>query len=98
MGIFNGVLSKFIGIEDYFLGRVGADQILVSDAMFKSWWSNLDYEGRPSYTLAKKLQDLKFMIKSWSKDTFGNSNYKSEMLTELVENVDNKEEVYNLSS
>ncbi|OVA00887.1 hypothetical protein BVC80_9081g46 [Macleaya cordata] len=62
------------------------------------WWSNLLYEGRPSYVLAKKLLDLKFMIKQWSKEMYGDSRNKLAALKDLIENLDCKEEGGNLSA
>jgi hypothetical protein len=52
----------------------------------KAWWDSYQFEGTPSFTLAKKLMALKMDLKNWNKLEFGHiSMTKSKLQTELLE-------------
>ena len=38
----------------------------------RGWWSSYQFQGTPSFILAKKLRALKGDIKTWNKTVFGN--------------------------
>ncbi|XP_026459582.1 uncharacterized protein LOC113360270 [Papaver somniferum] len=48
------------------------------------WWNTLDYTGAPGFVLFRKLQNLKYFIKNWSKITFGNVKKTEEELTKKI--------------
>ena len=52
----------------------------------KAWWDSYQFEGTPSFTLAKKLKALKMDLKNWNKLEFGHiSMTKSKLQAELLE-------------
>lgn len=55
------------------------------------WWRNLEFNGRPSYVFAKKLQGLKFLIKTW-KRSLGDLQTQLEQLEEMIDSWDMQEE------
>ncbi|XP_026400275.1 uncharacterized protein LOC113296156 [Papaver somniferum] len=57
------------------------------------WWDNLSFSGSPSFIFAKKLQDLKFFIKIWQKQTFGNLQAQIDNLELKIDVLDNLEEI-----
>lgn len=63
----------------------------------KIWWNNLTFSGRPSFIFAKKLQVLKFIIKSWQEDTFGDLQSQLDNLELTIDVLDNLEEIQVLS-
>ena len=38
----------------------------------RGWWASYNFQGTPSFILAKKLTALKGDIKNWNKNVFGN--------------------------
>ena len=38
----------------------------------RGWWASYNFQGTPSFILAKKLRALKGDIKNWNKNVFGN--------------------------
>ncbi|KAK2975193.1 hypothetical protein RJ640_022085 [Escallonia rubra] len=65
--------------------------------LVKNCWSSCNFEGWPSFILAKKLKILKKQLREWSKVEFGNMNSrKSQIMTE-IDTLNNKEEELLLS-
>ncbi|XP_026445022.1 uncharacterized protein LOC113345459 [Papaver somniferum] len=62
------------------------------------WWNSLDFTGTPSFVLFRKLQNLKYFIKKWSKVTFGNVRKKEDESTEKIKLLNVAEESAPLSS
>lgn len=54
--------------------------------------------GAPGYVLFRKLQNLKYFIKTWSKETFGSVKKKEEDLTEKINSLNIAEESSALST
>ncbi|XP_026452081.1 uncharacterized protein LOC113352481 [Papaver somniferum] len=48
------------------------------------WWSALSFTGAPSYVFSKKLQSLKFILKRWSKETYGGTQSLKNELNEKL--------------
>ncbi|XP_059658619.1 uncharacterized protein LOC132304937 [Cornus florida] len=58
----------------------------------RSWWEGVSVTGSPSFMLTKKLRSLKFDLKKWNKDIFGNLEWrKNRALVEFSE-IDRLEE------
>ncbi|XP_026417014.1 uncharacterized protein LOC113312478 [Papaver somniferum] len=55
------------------------------------WWDSLTFYGKPSFIFAKKLQGLKFFIKNWKKNTFGNLQAQIDNLELVIDVIDNLE-------
>jgi hypothetical protein len=39
----------------------------------KLWWKSYQFQGFPSFVLARKLKALKVDLKKWNKEIFGNA-------------------------
>lgn len=50
------------------------------------------YTGSPSFILAKKLQNLKFFLKRWSKEQYGKVASRKKEITEKINELNLKEE------
>ncbi|XP_026416535.1 uncharacterized protein LOC113311968 [Papaver somniferum] len=48
------------------------------------WWNALSFTGSPSYILSKKLQNFKFFLKRWSRETYGQVETNKEELTRSI--------------
>ena len=48
--------------------------------MVRGWWESYQFDGTPSFILAKKLKALKIDLKKWNEDVFGNVEYKRQQL------------------
>ncbi|XP_026388999.1 uncharacterized protein LOC113283822 isoform X2 [Papaver somniferum] len=46
--------------------------------ILKEWWQSFSFEGSAGFVLAKKFQALKYKIKDWNKNVFGNIDRKCE--------------------
>ena len=50
----------------------------------QQWWDNYHFQGFPSFILANKLKALKFNLRNWNAEEFGNVTLrKNELLAEL---------------
>jgi hypothetical protein len=49
------------------------------------WWESYDFQGLPSYVLAKKLKALKADLKKWNEEVFGDVGKKEELLEGIKE-------------
>ncbi|XP_026441099.1 uncharacterized protein LOC113340093 [Papaver somniferum] len=56
------------------------------------WWNALSYAGTASYIMSKKLQNLKFFLKRWSRETYGQVAAKKEELTRQIDAHNKREE------
>ncbi len=56
--------------------------------MVKGWWESYQYEGTPSFILAKKLKALKLDLKKWNEEVFGNVGYKRQQLMIQLDQLD----------
>uniref|UniRef100_A0A2N9FVR5 Reverse transcriptase domain-containing protein n=1 Tax=Fagus sylvatica TaxID=28930 RepID=A0A2N9FVR5_FAGSY len=48
--------------------------------MVKGWWESYQFEGTPSFILAKKLKALKLALKKWNYEVFGHVGHKRQQL------------------
>jgi hypothetical protein len=48
--------------------------------MVKGWWDSYQFEGTPSFILAKKLKALKLALKKWNYEVFGHVGHKRQQL------------------
>ena len=46
----------------------------------EEWWGSYQFDGTPSFILAKKLQALKINLKQWNEEVFGNVLIKKNVL------------------
>ncbi len=63
----------------------------------KGWWDTYCYSGTPSFVLAKKLKALKFDLRRWNREVFGNINHRKDVLLESIQALDAIEESRSLS-
>ncbi|XP_026451845.1 uncharacterized protein LOC113352215 [Papaver somniferum] len=64
----------------------------------EQWWKDLVFVGMPGYILFCELQNLKYFIKNWSKEVFGNVKKEENDLTEKIKSLNLLEESVALSS
>jgi hypothetical protein len=63
----------------------------------KEWWTGYNFNGTPSYILARKLKALKWDLKAWNRREFGDLSFnKNRLMAELLA-LDIKEGVQGLS-
>ncbi len=48
--------------------------------MVKGWWDSYQFEGTPSFILAKKLKAFKLALKKWNYEVFGHVGHKRQQL------------------
>ncbi|XP_026410995.1 uncharacterized protein LOC113306252 [Papaver somniferum] len=63
----------------------------------EEWWGIMKFQGIPSFVFFKKLQNLKYFLKNWSREEFGGVKKKKEELAEKIGCLDQMEESYVLS-
>ncbi len=63
----------------------------------KGWWDTYFYNGKASFALAKKLKALKFDLRRWNREVFGNINHRKFTLLESIQVLDAIEESHSLS-
>uniref|UniRef100_A0A2N9GCH1 Reverse transcriptase domain-containing protein n=1 Tax=Fagus sylvatica TaxID=28930 RepID=A0A2N9GCH1_FAGSY len=51
-------------------------------------WNSVDFDGTPSFILAKKLKALKLDLKKWNEEVFGNVGYKRQQLMIQLDQLD----------
>jgi predicted ATPase len=56
------------------------------------WWESYDFQGLPSYVLAKKLKALKADLKKWNEEVFSDVGKKKEELVEGIKELEGLEE------
>ena len=57
----------------------------------KDWWQSYSFKGKPSFVLAKKLQALKYDLKRWNKEAFGNVTARKDAALEDLNSWDRLE-------
>jgi hypothetical protein len=66
-------------------------------AKVKGWWDSFQFFGSPSFVLAKKLKALKWEIKRWNLEEFGDIREKNKACCEELKELDRTEEVRQLT-
>ncbi|XP_026434791.1 uncharacterized protein LOC113332471 [Papaver somniferum] len=61
------------------------------------WWGVMEFKGQASFVFFKKLQNLKYFLKEWSRKEFGGVKKEKEELTQKVDWLDQMEETHKLS-
>ena len=63
----------------------------------QEWWTSYTFSGTPSFVLACKLKALKWDLKRWNREEFGDLRFnKNRLMAELLE-LDVKEGLYGLT-
>ncbi|RVW40781.1 Transposon TX1 uncharacterized 149 kDa protein [Vitis vinifera] len=57
----------------------------------KDWWQSYSFRGKPSFVFAKKLQALKYDLKRWNKEAFGNVTARKDAALEDLNSWDRLE-------
>ena len=65
--------------------------------LLKLWWEGDNFSGSSSFILTAKLKTLKFKLKEWNKDVFGNVEVKKTLALNQVDYWDTKEKTNTLS-
>ncbi|XP_026377780.1 uncharacterized protein LOC113272090 [Papaver somniferum] len=63
----------------------------------ETWWTPMTFVGTPDYVLFRKLQNLKFFIKPWSREVFGNVKKDENMLIVKIGSLNSYEESASLT-
>jgi hypothetical protein len=63
----------------------------------KNWWDSFHFFGSPSYVLAKKIRALKWEIKKWNLEVFGDVGVRHKASCEELKLLDSIEEGRNLT-
>jgi hypothetical protein len=63
----------------------------------KGWWDSFQFFGSPSFVLANKLKALKWEIKRWNLEEFGDIREKNKAWCEELKALDRTEEVRHLT-
>jgi hypothetical protein len=63
----------------------------------RGWWDSFQFFGSPSFVLAKKLKALKWEIKRWNLEEFGDVREKNKASCEELKELDRTEEVRQLT-
>jgi hypothetical protein len=63
----------------------------------KGWWDSFQFFGSPSFVLANKLKALKWEIKRWNLEEFGDVREKNKAWCEELKELDRTEEVRHLT-
>lgn len=63
----------------------------------RDWWALYNFTGSPSFILAKKLNALKFNLKHWNLEVFGNIDNNKKWLLEQLHFLEDKELIGNIS-
>jgi hypothetical protein len=58
----------------------------------RNWWSSFQFFGSPNFVLAKKLRALKWEIKRWNLEEFGDVRERNKASEEELKSLDNIEE------
>ena len=58
-----------------------------------SWWSSYQFDGSPSFILAKKLKSLKLDLKKWNEEDFRNVLFKKNSLFQELQAPDSIKEL-----
>jgi hypothetical protein len=66
-------------------------------AKVKGWWDSFQFSGHPSFVLAKKLKALKWEIKRWNWEEFGDVREKNKASIEELKMLDRTEETRHLT-
>jgi hypothetical protein len=66
-------------------------------AKVKGWWDTFQFSGHPSFVLAKKLKALKWEIKRWNWEEFGDVREKKKASIEELKMLDRTEETRHLT-
>jgi hypothetical protein len=48
--------------------------------LVRGWWESYQFDGSPSFILAKKLKALKMDLKKWNEEVFGHVGHKRNQL------------------
>lgn len=59
-----------------------------------SWWDSYNFQGSPSYRIAKKLRALKVDLKKWNEEDFGHVEEKNNSLWMSLNDLDSLEETH----
>jgi hypothetical protein len=62
----------------------------------KHWWQSCQFDGNPSYVLARKLKTLKGDLRRWNKEVFGHVGKRKKALLEEIRELDSYVEVWGL--
>ena len=65
-------------------------------AKVRGWWDSFQFFGSPSFVLAKKMKALKWEIKSWNLEEFGDVREKNKASCEVLKALDRTKEVRQL--
>ncbi|KAG6641064.1 hypothetical protein CIPAW_09G047300 [Carya illinoinensis] len=63
----------------------------------KQWWSSYDFQGSPSFILARKLKALKHNLKQWNEQLLSNVLLQQRSLLEELQGLEGEEEARTLS-
>uniref|UniRef100_A0A2N9I2D6 Reverse transcriptase domain-containing protein n=1 Tax=Fagus sylvatica TaxID=28930 RepID=A0A2N9I2D6_FAGSY len=56
--------------------------------MVRGWWDSYQFDGSPSFILAKKLKALKMDLKKWNEEVFGHVGHKRNQLMAQLNQLD----------
>lgn len=54
----------------------------------KTWWKSHNFQGSPSFVLARKLRALKTNLKKWIEEIFGNVGKRKKDLGDGIRELD----------
>ncbi|XP_026428327.1 uncharacterized protein LOC113324223 [Papaver somniferum] len=63
----------------------------------EEWWGVMEFQGQANFVFFKKLQNLKYFLKNWSREEFGGVKKEKLELTKKIELLDVMEETHKLT-
>ncbi|KAG6661473.1 hypothetical protein CIPAW_03G176000 [Carya illinoinensis] len=63
----------------------------------RQWWSSYEFQGSPSFILARKLKALKQDLKLWNEQVFGNVLSQQRSILEELHGLEGEEEARSLT-